>query len=370
MDDYVQQTVAKNVEGKILSVKQKMVELNAEREEIRNAQEKINEIINRSGLKIEGNFQETPKKKLEQQYYSLQRAVHYEMVFWKDIPTVILLFWSIGFKALFFRLTAILTSVFRDPVGSFASIPENWTRVALAMDSCCPPEALPGYHLRGATGAFRIPEILKVALSFLGQRDFRLGLFGVLIFAPLIILLYLPPLTYRWCLKATAIIYTPLLWIVWVTFRRMADFSDTLERIRKSDLTRIVVLYSAFVILGFVAKFVLMLKWSNFVAWWNMMPLTEFLAIYAVSAEIPLWQVAAFINACWAIGIFVFAKEALMRTASPESWPPTFIERVLRISSFGRSILSVYVIICTAYITIQAATTWNLPTLGTKWFPW
>ena len=35
-----------------------------------------------------------------------------------------------------------------------------------------------------------------------------------------------------------------------------------------------------------------------------------------------------------------------------------------------RWLLSLYIILCTGYVTMNAARGWHWPTFGTKWLPW
>lgn len=276
---------------------------------------------------------------------------------------------SIGVMAVLIRLTAIVATVCRHPITSFSSIPANWVRATLSVDTRCPPEIVPGYHLAGTKG-LTPSGLLRNAKEEFSDPDLAYRVLIAFIFTAYFIVSYVPPLLYRWSMKATAIVYTPFLWLAWATFRKMPDISAALKRIRESDLTRVVVIYSILVITGFAVKFILMIKWSNFAAWWNTTPLTDFLAIYVAPAEIPLWQLTALINAFWAIAVFVFVYEARLRIEAGEPWSTKAVESFLRVSSFGRCLLSLYTITCTGYLTVQAAKTWNLPVIGTRLFPW
>ncbi len=291
----------------------------------------------------------------------------------KSIGGQILLTCSLVIGVALIRFVSVLFTCCRHPFISISSIPANWCRAALYMDFCHPLELIPGYPYKTGDGRFTVSGYFMTMLSDISWRktsQWKLLLFLIPFMMPVVIVWFAPLLLYRWSMTATAIVYTPLLWIVWSSFRKMPDIAAALRRKRQSDLTRVVVFYSILVITGFAIKFILMVKWSQFAGWWNMTPLTEFFAIYVVPAEIPPWQVAALINAFWAIGLFGYAKEALMRVDTSEAWPPTVVESVLRVSSFGTKVLTLYTVACTGYLTVQAATSWNLPKLGTKLFPW
>ncbi len=266
------------------------------------------------------------------------------------------------------RFLSFIVAIWRHPLKSFSSIPENWIRATMSIDVCVPPEVVPGYEVQGPDDKMKFRHLRDLSLWEKGDYSV-LKLLEAAVVIPTLILLFVPPLLYRWSMKATSIVYAPLLWIV-RSSRGIADIPDSLKLIRKSDLMRIAVCYSTLVIIGFVLKLLLMMKWGNFVAWWNTTPLTEFLAIYVMPAEIPIWQLAAFINAFCAIGIFIYAKEASLRMDTGDPWSTKTVEAILRYSGLVRCALSLYMIVCTGYLTVQAATTWNLPKLGTKLFPW
>ena len=275
---------------------------------------------------------------------------------------------STSVAAVCIRSSAVLMAVYKHPATSLSSIPKNWIRSVLCTDVHCLPEIIPKYNLQGSDSLCRIPILGAAMWESLrhGPRGIMFFVNAMLYFITIIVASFL----YRWTMKSTAIVYTPLLWLVWSTFRKMPDIAAGLRRLRGGDLTKVVVFYSFIVIGGFVVKFILMVKWDNFAAWWNSTPLTDFLSIYVAPAEIPLWQLAAFINAFWAIGIFIFAGEALWGMDSGTPWSPKRVEFVLRVSSFGRCVLTLYTITCTVYLTVQEASSWNFPTLGTKLFPW
>ena len=182
--------------------------------------------------------------------------------------------------------------------------------------------------------------------------------------------LFLPALFYRWSVKATSIIYAPLVFVAHSTFSEDKDLRTKLELIKRGDLSRIRVLYGIAAIAAFLVKLVLMAKWNGFAAWWNGNPITEFLAVYVAPSEIPKWQVAELANSALAIGSMFFARHALLRYDVGHPFPDTPVKRILGFVSGLRWVLALYAIVCTGYITMRAARDWNLPALGQKWWPW
>lgn len=141
-------------------------------------------------------------------------------------------------------------------------------------------------------------------------------------------------------------------------------------RIRKEDISRIILVYSICVLLAIIAKVVAYVTWSGFGEWINDTAIGRFAVIYVVPGEMPIWQVAAGINSVLAIGLFIFAGSALFRIEHDQAWPEGHVVRVLRVSTAVRGVFSLYTIACTLYITVRAASDWNWPPLGTKVFPW
>lgn len=234
------------------------------------------------------------------------------------------------------------------------AIPRNCSRVAFSLDFCFPPELLPDHrkaNFDSVKRGFRIQGITQVLAIFLFP-------------------LFLPALLYRWSLKATSIIYAPLVFVAHSTFSEGTDLRTKLEPIKRGDLSRIRVLYGVAAIAAFLVKLVLMVKWSGFAAWWNGNPITEFLAVYVAPAEIPKWQVAQFANSALAIGAILFARHALLRYELGHPFPDAPGKRILGFVSGLRWVLALYAIVCTGYITMRAARDWHLPALGEKWIPW
>ena len=253
------------------------------------------------------------------------------------------------------RVTATLISTLKQPFAALSEFTKNWTRVTVALDSRFAPELMPehplvtfGYTLRTASRE---------------QRGYFLS-FSSLPF------LFLPALFYRWSLKATSIIYAPLVFVARSTFSEGNDLRTKLELIKRGDLSRIRVLYGIAAIAAFLVKLVLMAKWSGFAAWWNGNPITEFLALYVAPSEIPKWQLAERANSVLAIGSMFFARHALLRSDLGHPFPETPVKRILGFVSGLRWVLALYAIVCTGYITMRAARDWNLPALGQKWWPW
>ena len=260
------------------------------------------------------------------------------------------------------RAWAIIAVIVHEPLSMLNSIPRNWSRVTLATDTFLAPEVVPEHPKHTLKSV--VTNLTRASHGF--DRVYE-SLFSVPVF---FVIWFLPSLIYRWSLKATSIIYAPLVFVAHSTFSEGKDLRTKLELIKRGDLSRIRVLYGIAAIAAFLVKLVLMAKWNGFAAWWNGNPITEFLAVYVAPSEIPKWQVAELANSALAIGSMFFARHALLRYDVGHPFPDTPVKRILGFVSGLRWVLALYAIVCTGYITMRAARHWHLPALGEKWIPW
>ena len=251
------------------------------------------------------------------------------------------------------RFCATIIVAVRTPITALLAIPTNWSRVVLATDFLTEPAFVPEHP----------SERLSTVLG--GYSTARRGC-ALLFFAPVLI----PVLSYRWCFKATSIIYAPLVFVAHSTFKEDVDLRAKLELIKRGDLSRIRVWYGVVAIILFLVKLVLMINLEDFANWWNGNPISCFLALYVAPKEIPRWQIAELANSVLAIGSMLFARRALLGYELLHPWPEKPVTRLLGLVSGLRWVIALYTILCTGYITMRAAQNWHWPALGEKWLPW
>lgn len=253
------------------------------------------------------------------------------------------------------RIGATVWATLSVPGKALQAISKNWARVTLAMDSRFPPEWMPDHPT----------ETFDTLIDGIRTMSGVARVFGVFL-----LVLFLPSILYRWSLKATSIVYWPLVFVVRSTFSEGADVKTKLELIKRSDLSRIRALYGVVAIIAFLVKLVLMIKWNGFVDACKGNPILDFLALYIAPAEIPKWQIATVINSALAVGGMIFAREALLRYDVGLPFPEKPVQRILGFVSGLRWMLALYSIICVGYITMREAQHLHWPALGTQWFPW
>ena len=253
------------------------------------------------------------------------------------------------------RVCATIVGAVRSPVAAVSAVPKNWFRVTATIDSLVTPELVPDHPHDAFSAA---TSDLRRATSY--ER----------VWAFITLPIFLPAFFYRWSLKATSIIYAPLVFVAYSTFSEGADLRTKLELIKRGDLSRIRVWYGVIAIAAFLVKLVLMMHLPGFADWWNGHPVSRFLALYVAPAEIPKWQLAELANSLLAIGAMLFARRALLGYELQHPWPEVPVKRLLGFVSGLRWVLALYAILCTGYITMRAAQHWHWPMLGEKWIPW
>jgi hypothetical protein len=280
------------------------------------------------------------------------------------------------------RTFPVFIAFLRSPLLTLGEIPKNWRRMVLCTDLARPPEVLPDMEFEEDTKGlehFRFKRIIldEEVISFRNKLlSIVLIIFAVI---PSITFWYLPAMAYRWSLKSTALIWSPLFWIV---SPATDDLATRLREICKAALYRVMRLYSLVVAVLFLAKLYVLWSWhelmTNWSQWpelaemWARIPQSDVLNAYIVPPEIPPWQLAAAINAVLAWIAFFIADLLLVRSEKHQSLPGDWLNDAFRWVAIVRNTLSLYAIACTLYITVELALEgrWDLPPLGAKLFPW
>jgi hypothetical protein len=190
-------------------------------------------------------------------------------------------------------------------------------------------------------------------------------LVSVIAYLPLIII----AVSFRFAIKSTALLWCPLLWIIY----QSRPGERVLKRIEvgiRQPWMKFVLVYSLFVMAAF------MLKMGVIFHLWTFLEITRLgslggLAMRLVAPfDLPLWQMASAMNAGMAWAFFFRAKRHLLANNSTEAWPEAWIEREYVGFQGIRTTLSLYAIACTFYIA--AATAWQTewPPIHLILFPW
>ena len=248
------------------------------------------------------------------------------------------------------RFGATLLSVLSDPIASLCAIRGNWQRVVLATDSATEPEFVPGD-----------PDGPAMFLADLSDDDPVGRWFSI----TMALGTYPFAAAYRWSVKATCLIYLPLIWLITKACSAPASVMQALDDFQVSDLRRIRVVVSVGVLLALAGKIALMFTVAGFVGWWNEHKILLFLKPLVAPQTLPLWQLASALNSVLAIGMWLYARHVKhLATTHRQPSDRTLLLR-WRVYSTVALALSLYTIACTVLIIWKAG---NLPeTLRQLW---
>ena len=212
---------------------------------------------------------------------------------------------------------------------TISAIPNNWRRLALCTDSFHVPEIIPGIETASPAN-FQPYRVYKFSeYPALYTRIEELGLpktACLLVYASFVLihgLIYIiPAIAYRWSLKATTIIYLPLIYLVQRRLLAGINKDDALNYLSKDRMERIklsVPLATVFGMLGWALLAIFANNSWVFRIHWQANPVTAFVLEAFLPSDgqgitLQAWKVAAFVNAILAIGVFILADRARRAT--------------------------------------------------------
>jgi hypothetical protein len=186
----------------------------------------------------------------------------------------------------------------------------------------------------------------------------------VLMIAPIAFLAF----SFRVAIKSTAIIWLPLLWIIYQSQPGANVFGRMSVNI-KAPWSRVMLTYSLFVIAGFVAKlFLLFHVWELNTHWRGI--IAQLTIRLAEPLYLPLWQVASAINAILAWAVFFRVKQHLLAKSFDLTFSEVWVRREYVVFQAVRTTLSLYAITCTFYILAAMAWQTEWPAVHIILFPW
>lgn len=251
---------------------------------------------------------------------------------------------AFSLSPLFFviRFTATLVSVIQHPLHSLANLPGNWRRIVLATDSGLHPEFLPGEDFGPAS------LLENINRETLLNHWLLLSVF-----------LTIYPLTaaYRWSVKATCVVYLPLMWLVNTARYRATSVGDMLRQYLADEIQTVrrwaLVLTGGFLI----GKLVVLVSVDDILAAVKAdvpekgLKVLRVLQPYLTPRHIEIWQLTPVINGLLALGMWLFARRVLrMGVHAPAD---ATLQRWWNVMSCLTLILSLYSIACLLQITLH-----------------
>lgn len=278
------------------------------------------------------------------------------------------------------RPLSVILVALRSPIDAIRAIPQNWNRMVLATDLFHLPEIIPGAETTSELPLdifIRFSTVWTTTREELFEGKLLMGVFGIFF----VLIFYVPALAYRYALKATAIIYLPILWTLHDSSVGSANFRYKLEDIKESQIERLKRWYSGFVLLFLVIiPFIIYLTkqewWQEITTWMQsahpavIALLSAFLPTAPSGLEIHGWHLARGINATLTIALFVWTDGKLRQMARGTFQKTGAAVASLNLWLLVRGILTLYIIGCTIYI-VAAAVNWRgLWPVHVRWFPW
>lgn len=266
---------------------------------------------------------------------------------------------ALGHWVYFFviRALASLEMLFKNPLDALAAIPINWKRVTFTEDSHSQPVLMPGtINTAFDLVLANLPHIESVRISWQLLAKIIAQNLALFIAVPC---LYAFTAAYRWSVKATCLIYLPLVWIA-----NKAQYSprtsvkamlhdylvDDIQRVRRW--------------LAFLSVSALTMKVA---VWWHLDDARawahEHLPLWALKVahdwrhyldpqHVPWWQITPAINGALAVGLFVYARRVLnLKDHVPAD---AVVLRNWRIVNVLSAALSIYTIVCVLLLTWKA----------------
>jgi hypothetical protein len=284
------------------------------------------------------------------------------------------------------RPLSIAFTAIRSPLSCIRAIPQNWTVLIFATDLHHPPEILPGIETTSPDLLGRASEN-RLSVFWLSARDSvrRQGtafslILGLIFFSLVGAILFIPALIYRYSLKATAIVYLPILWVLHDSLVDASSFTAKLEDIAHSPLERLKRWYSGFVLIFLVLVpaivHLTVNEWWRQLSAWMQHARPEVLALLSAfvpttsGVDIHAWHLARGINAGLTFLLFLWAYSKLGQMQRGTLITLDRSAAVLNVWLLIRGLLTLYIIGCTLYIVIAAVTWRDLWPVHIRWFPW
>jgi hypothetical protein len=275
------------------------------------------------------------------------------------------------------RIAGIVVSALSHPVAALKAIPSNWFRQTLCVDLFYPPEPIPGSldlkeRPRSATyfDPLEYKRLLEQVRREKAHTDFA---FMMLLAATW----FVPAIIYRYSFKAVSLVYIPLLWTVHDSTVTAPTLRHKLEDIVVAPVEKLKRWYSAFVVVALNALpailYVAARPWLQRVLASDVPPaiaplVSAFVFTTPTGLDLAGWHVARGVNAFLTLGLFAYAEKRLRRVRVEDATAASSATKVT-ILLFIRSVLTWYVVACTAWIVVHAVQWADFLPIRVRLFP-
>lgn len=292
--------------------------------------------------------------------------------------------------ALVSRIGATLYELVKSPAGTLSAIPRNWWTQVIATDLARSPEWLPLPEEYVATASFHpescgVYDLVEEGVDLIRDEAERkwMRIVGFVWWLSIVLLLGVPAILYRWSIKATAVVWFPLLWAVRPAKSSGQEWKTYLRIERDLKVPQLVAVLSATSLLVLGLKYIM---WAgrhelalSATAWrsiaerlhvggsWDIV--YQLVEAYIRPGAFPLWQVAMAINGVLGVGLWWAMREWTIRFDHDD--PPSDVVMARATSSilFVRRLLTSYIVLCDVLIAYKVARNLPMPEIGTALIP-
>lgn len=294
------------------------------------------------------------------------------------------------------NLIALIITLAQHPIYSFSAFASNWQRHAFCLDLASPIEVLPGAstsphlsdrrfeYMASLKWLLRPPPVTSLldlprerTIDQIGRVFFGCIIpFVILACALVLIVLFGPPLAYRFAMKATSLIYMPLIFVVSARLSEPLSGIGCAEQTRFSARAKIRVIWATCLIAGTVIALLVQLGSARFVGAFvdDLDPAGQFLVNIFVPARgafltIKGWHIAGILNSLLMVLLFFYADSAIYRHKHGQ-WDDAREKNRFQAVHFLQMWLSVYTTVCTLWLVIGFCLDQTIPPIKFQFFPW
>jgi hypothetical protein len=248
------------------------------------------------------------------------------------------------------RIGATLYWAIRRPLQTLKDVPQNWMRQSFCTDFAHPPEIVPLEILKGGeNNIVTFARVLEALREWEREGEgvvvqIAAGLLFAFFLLPFVLIGWLPSLIYRVSFKATALVYTPFIWVAHATLRNPLSVKARLERITKGELEKVRRGLSWIILATLVAKVALVFSWVDRGYIESKFPSQKFVASFVILDGWPWWQITLGADALLTFLLFFFADAALARLDGQQAWREATVLQTVSTVSFLRAAFSLVTI--------------------------
>ncbi len=283
------------------------------------------------------------------------------------------------------RVSAVVFTLLTHLRESISSIRSNWIQTVLCTDSSIPPVLIPKleeittrspivsmlltqHWSKTLSHGFKIGDVVPI---FLPGRNFLIGIFGIVSHSLCLLRLisvYAVSVAIRISVKASVIVYAPLIYVSCRPFYRQHLFMYSVDEIRRSPLELVTRTLAVFTFVLIYFKLLLNLNFGAMNSFWqeNFSTLFDW---YLVPNEFPGWQIASLLTATitWVLYWLADQIERDVRFAIQINSHRRF--GFLLLQAIRSSLAIIYIIPCQVWLLVFESGLVQSLRLG-RLFPW